>query len=121
MAKASVLIFLLIGLIGCESKPKKSKVSSVENQEGMVWIPGSTFQMGSEDNQARPDEGPVHSVKVDGFWIDQTEVTNAQFTKFVEETGYVTTAEKPVDWEEMKKQLPLIPQSRTTRCYKLLH
>tara|TARA_B100001094_G_scaffold108614_1_gene104510 strand:- start:720 stop:1793 length:1074 start_codon:yes stop_codon:yes gene_type:complete len=106
MAKASVLIFLLIGSIGCESKPKKFKVSSVENQEGMVWIPGSTFQMGSEDNQARPDEGPVHSVKVDGFWIDQTEVTNAQFTKFVEETGYVTTAEKPVDWEEMKKQLP---------------
>ena len=87
-------------------KLKKSKVSPVENKKGMVWIPGSTFQMGSEDNQARPDEGPVHKVKIDGFWIDQTEVTNAQFAKFIEETGYVTTAEQPVNWEEMKKQLP---------------
>ena len=106
MYKPITLIFLLIGIISCQSKTKKSKVSPNENKKGMVWIPGSTFQMGSEDNQARPDEGPVHKVKVDGFWIDQTEVTNAQFAKFIEETGYVTTAEQPVNWEEMKKQLP---------------
>ena len=65
MYKPITLIFLLIGIIGCQSKAKKSKVSPVENKKGMIWIPGSTFQMGSEDNQARPDEGPVHLVKVD--------------------------------------------------------
>tara|TARA_B100001057_G_scaffold487788_1_gene571063 strand:- start:842 stop:1765 length:924 start_codon:yes stop_codon:yes gene_type:complete len=72
----------------------------------MVWIPNGTFMMGSIGPQARPDESPVHPVKVDGFWIDQTEVTNAQFAAFVEATGYVTTSEKPVNWDEMKKQLP---------------
>ncbi|MDA0937138.1 MAG: SUMF1/EgtB/PvdO family nonheme iron enzyme, partial [Bacteroidetes bacterium] len=102
-------LFLLIFLIhGCESKgkstPKGSK--STEPPLGMVWIPEGTFNMGSEGPQSRPDEAPVHAVKVDGFWIDQTEVTNAQFSEFVAATGYVTTAEKPVDWEEMKKQLP---------------
>ena len=106
MFKPIVLVFSFLLIIGCRSKPKKSVVNRVKNLDGMVWIPGSTFQMGSEDNQARPDEGPVHSVRVDGFWIDQTEVTNSQFARFVEATGYITTAEKPVDWEEMKKQLP---------------
>ncbi|PDH46325.1 MAG: sulfatase [Flavobacteriales bacterium MED-G15] len=101
-----LLITCLIALISCESKPKKTKNEPVQNRENMVWISGGTFQMGSEDDQARPDEGPVHSVQVDGFWIDLTEVTNAQFAEFVAATGYITTAEKPVDWEEMKKQLP---------------
>jgi formylglycine-generating enzyme len=44
--------------------------------------------------------------EVKGFWMDETEVTNAQFSKFVEETGYVTVAERKIDWEELKKQLP---------------
>ena len=74
--------------------------------EGMVWIPAGTFTMGSDAPYARPDERPAHQVHVDGFWIDQTEVTNAQFRAFVEATGYLTTAEQEVDWEEMKKQLP---------------
>jgi len=94
--------------LSCNSNvPKSIKEKSFQEQpKGMVWVPEGTFIMGSEGPQARPDESPVHSVKVDGFWIDQTEVTNAQFATFVEATGYVTTAEKPVDWEEMKKQLP---------------
>ncbi len=75
-------------------------------REGMVWIAGGEFSMGSNDPLARDDEQPVHRVRVDGFWIDQTEVTNAQFAKFVKETKYVTVAERPVVWEEMKKQLP---------------
>ena len=94
--------------LSCNShvpKPKK-EAPSQEPPMGMVWIPEGTFMMGSEGHQARPDESPVHPVKVDGFWIDQTEVTNAQFAAFVEATGYITTSEKPVDWEEMKKQLP---------------
>lgn len=74
--------------------------------EGMVWIPGGEFTMGSTDRLARLDERPVHRVRVDGFWIDATEVTNAQYRRFVEATGYRTLAERPVDWEELKKQVP---------------
>jgi len=74
--------------------------------DGMVWIPGGEFSMGGADPLARPDESPVHRVRVDGFWIDATEVTNARFARFVEATGYKTVAERAVDWEELKKQLP---------------
>ena len=73
---------------------------------GMVWIPAGTFTMGSTDPLARPDESPRHRVTLRGFWIDVTEVTNAQFRAFVEATGYKTVAERPVDWEELKKQVP---------------
>jgi formylglycine-generating enzyme len=73
---------------------------------GMVYLPGGEFTMGSTDPLARPDETPVHRVRVQGFWIDRTEVTNAQFADFVKATGYKTVAERPVDWEELKKQVP---------------
>jgi formylglycine-generating enzyme required for sulfatase activity len=76
------------------------------SHEGMVWIEGNTFAMGAADSEGRPDEYPQHTVKVSGFWIDATEVTNAQFAEFVEATGYITTAERAPDWEELKKQLP---------------
>ncbi len=72
----------------------------------MVWIPGGEFDMGSTDPLARPDEGPVHRVRVSGFWMDATEVTNRQFAEFVKATGYLTIAQRPVDWEELKKQVP---------------
>ena len=61
----------------------------------MVWIPGGEFTMGTDADLGWPDEKPAHRVRVDGFWMDETEVTNAQFRAFVEATGYVTTAEKP--------------------------
>jgi sulfatase modifying factor 1 len=64
--------------------------------EGMVWIPGGEFSMGSEDPEMR-DARPFHRVAVDGFWMDQTEVTNQEFTRFVKATGYVTLAERPLD------------------------
>jgi len=73
---------------------------------GMVWIPGGTFNMGADNDQASPDEYPKHAVTVAGFWIDRTEVTNKQFAEFVTATGYVTTAERKPDWNELKKQLP---------------
>jgi formylglycine-generating enzyme required for sulfatase activity len=73
---------------------------------GMVFIKGGTFMMGGDNNQASPDEFPKHKVKVNDFWIDATEVTNAQFQKFVDATHYITTAEKKPDWEEMKTTLP---------------
>jgi formylglycine-generating enzyme required for sulfatase activity len=62
---------------------------------GMVYISGGSFVMGSD--RERPEEQFSHSVKVDGFWIDQHEVTNTQFEKFVEATGYKTLAERGVD------------------------
>lgn len=77
-----------------------------ETPAGMVWIPPGEFRMGSTDPLARPDEAPHHRVRVDGFWMDVTEVTNAQFAEFVKATGYKTVAERPVDWEELKKQVP---------------
>src|SRR5438874_12901147 len=73
---------------------------------GMVWVPGGEFTMGSTDPDASPAERPAHRVRVGGFWMDQTDVTNAQFRRFVEETGYVTTAEKPPDVAEIMRQMP---------------
>lgn len=74
--------------------------------DGMVWIPGGQFQMGTNDPQAQANERPAREVRVDGFWMDTTPVTNRQFQAFVDATGYVTTAEQSIDWEELKKQLP---------------
>lgn len=72
---------------------------------GMVWIPGGEFAMGSIDPLVRGDESPVHRVRVDGFYMDVTEVTNAQFVAFVAATGYVSMAERDVYWEELKQQV----------------
>ncbi len=74
--------------------------------EGMVKIPGGTFTMGGKTEQASRDEFPRHQVTVTSFFMDKYEVTNAQFREFVDATGYVTVAEKPVDWDEMAAQLP---------------
>jgi sulfatase modifying factor 1 len=62
---------------------------------GMVRIPGGEFTMGS--NEHYPEEAPAHRVSVDGFWMDATTVTNAEFGAFVEDTAYVTVAERPLD------------------------
>ena len=61
----------------------------------MAWIPGGSFRMGSE--AFYPEEGPVRSVEVDGFWIDRHPVTTAKFRYFVRATDYVTVAERPLD------------------------
>lgn len=73
---------------------------------GMVWINGGEFRMGTDELNSMPNERPSVPVKVSGFWMDQTPVTNAQFAAFVQATKYVTTAERPINWDEMKKQLP---------------
>ena len=78
----------------------------VLNYDGMVEIPGGTFMMGGNNDQASPDEFPRHKVTVNGFMMDETEVTNRQFAAFVAATGYITTAEQKPDWEELKKDLP---------------
>jgi formylglycine-generating enzyme required for sulfatase activity len=61
----------------------------------MAWIPAATFRMGSNDHYH--EEAPVHRVAVDGFWIDAKPVTNQRFSAFVEDTAYVTVAERPLD------------------------
>lgn len=73
---------------------------------GMVWIPAGEFTMGSDDAMARRVEQPAHRVRVDGFWMDETEVTNAQFEEFVDATGYVTTSEIAPTMEEIMAQAP---------------
>ncbi|WP_316798646.1 formylglycine-generating enzyme family protein [Pedobacter frigidisoli] len=76
------------------------------SHQNMVWIPDGDFQMGGDNKQASADEFPKHRVKVSGFWIDQTEVTNAQFAAFIQATNYKTTAERKPDWEQLKHQVP---------------
>jgi sulfatase modifying factor 1 len=77
----------------------------------MVWIPGGTFMMGSD--QHYPEESPAHLVSVDGFWIDQYPVTNKQFQRFVKQTGHVTVAERPPNPDDYPEALPelLVPGS----------
>jgi formylglycine-generating enzyme required for sulfatase activity len=72
----------------------------------MVWVPGGEFVMGTDDPRSMPNERPAHREHVDGFWMDEHDVTNGEFRKFVEATGYVTTAERKPEWEELRKQLP---------------
>jgi formylglycine-generating enzyme required for sulfatase activity len=70
----------------------------------MIFVPGGVFRMGSDHHY--PEEAPVHSVRVGGFWIDQTPVTNAAFQQFVRVTGYVTTAEQKPDPKDYPGALP---------------
>ncbi len=131
--KAVVVGLLLVSIGACNKKSDKTSTAvneamSCESQlpsrftgnndantisksrtvsyEGMVLIASAEFMMGASDKEGRSDEYPQHPVKTKSFWMDATEVTNAQFKKFVEATGYVTTAEIKPDWEEIKKQLP---------------
>jgi formylglycine-generating enzyme len=79
--------------------------------EGMAWVPGGTYLMGSD--AFYPEEGPVHPVTVDGFWMDKHLVTNGEFARFVDATGYVTVAERtanPADYPEADPAL-LVPGS----------
>jgi formylglycine-generating enzyme len=79
--------------------------------ESMVWIPGGTFLMGSDNHY--PEEAPAHPVRVGGFWMDRRAVTNREFARFVTETGYVTLAERPAsaaDYPGAKPEL-LAPSS----------
>jgi len=107
IAAASVAAFSF----GCVESPKKAgesrpKVRSSVPPETAVWIEGGRYTRGA----ARPGEAdreyPAHQVELDGFYMDTTEVSNAQYSKFAQATGYKTLAERPVDWDELKKQLP---------------
>jgi len=97
---------IAIGFSSCNNSADKTLKNT---PKGMVWIPGGTFLQGAvpHDKIAMMLEKPQHKVTVDGFYMDITEVTNAQFKKFIDSTGYITVAERKVDWNELKKQLPI--------------
>ena len=81
----------------------------------MVWIEGGSFLMGSDASY--PEERPVHRVTVDGFWMDEHQVTVAEFRRFVKATGYVTVAERPLDPADYPDAVPelLMPGSLVFR------
>jgi formylglycine-generating enzyme required for sulfatase activity len=106
--------FLLLGALTLGAFAGTFGVVKIMQREsappGMVWIPGGEFTMGSNDPDVSPAERPAHRVRVDAFWMDETDVTNAQFGRFVEASGYVTTAEKTPTLEEiMRYALPSAP------------
>jgi formylglycine-generating enzyme required for sulfatase activity len=84
--------------------------------EGMAWVPGGEFSMGAVDPlgrdanivgmQATEDSRPIHRVRVKGFWMDRTELTNRQFAAFVKATGYVTVAERVPSAEDFPDAPP---------------
>jgi formylglycine-generating enzyme len=76
-----------------------------EAPEGMTWVPGGEFWMGTAADQMA-DARPWHRVYVDGYWIDTTEVTNEQFARFVRATGYVTVAERKPRAEDYPNARP---------------
>lgn len=111
------LLFFSSILIACNSKSEtevadeeKMIISGEEEptlkEEGMIWVPGGEFVMGTDEMNAYPAEKPAVDLAVQGFWMDTHEVTNAQYAKFTKETGYVTLAEVKPDWELLKQQLP---------------
>lgn len=114
-----ILLFtLIVTLLACNEKvtPADTIIVPEEKREvppGMVWVPGGTYRIGREGPHAKNVEGPAYEVGVDGFWMDETEVTNVQWREFVDATCYKTMAERPVDWEEIRKQFP--PDADITR------
>src|ERR1700679_4016224 len=105
-----IVIFLLTLAHASVSAPAEGFGPTIPNNQpppgpaptGMVWIPGGEFSMGAKAQpdmnmvgmQATKDSTPIHRVRVSGFFMDATDVTNAQFAKFVRAVGYVTVAEK---------------------------
>jgi formylglycine-generating enzyme required for sulfatase activity len=134
MSKVLQTIFKTVGclalvggcLMGCKQKDKaavnqppatadepevsilKELPEGVEVPANMVWVRGGEFVQGAVpgDQLATSHERPAHKVAVDGFFMDVHEVTNAQFAEFVKDTGYETIAEREIDWEVLKRQLP---------------
>jgi formylglycine-generating enzyme len=114
LAALATLAWFLVGYAATPEAPPNPTATPLPlagalpaaGPDEMVWIPAGTFTMGSQQPGSKLNERPTHKVTLDGFWIDQHDVTNAQFKKFVDATGYKTTAEIPVNWELLKKQLP---------------
>ena len=98
------LSFFIV-FLGCTTIDKTSKPST-PLPDGMTLIPAGNFKMGARSSKAYADEFPKHEVSISSFYMDLHEVTNREFAAFVKATGYITIAERDIDWEEMKKTLP---------------
>lgn len=103
---AMVLAALVIGFVGAYLTVCALANKSPVAEAGMVYVPGGEFTMGTSSELGWPNEKPAHRVRVESFYIDTTEVTNAEFAKFVEATGYRTTAERKPDLKEIMSQVP---------------
>lgn len=95
-----VMVVAVVALVSLSRKRAN------EARTGMVLVPSGTYHIGTDDDRSMRNERPSQRVAVEAFWLDETPVTNARFAAFVEATGYVTTAERPIDWEQLKMQLP---------------
>jgi len=110
--RISKLLFIVVvfSFFSCENEKKQSEKKTIErfNPADMVWVEKKRYLQGAKVNDpyAMNREKPSHHVTVDGFYIDATEVTNKQFEAFVNATNYITVAERPIDWEDLKKDLP---------------
>lgn len=97
MAAALILVAVTLYVVFADDEAKPIRLACpLQSEEraqhpGMVWVPPGTFEMGGD---VYPEEGPRRTVSVDGFWMDRTEVTNADFAAFVKATNYVTVAER---------------------------
>jgi len=103
-----LFIFLILSIgfwVSCSRQNNRDETSG-NTPEGMVFVQGGNFLMGARSAESGREEYPKHEKTVESFFMDKTEVTNAQFPEFVRATGYVTTAEQNIDWAELKKQLP---------------
>jgi formylglycine-generating enzyme len=94
---------------------EKQLMTEAGAREGMAWIPGGTFLMGSDNFY--PEERPAHPVHVTGFWMDDHAVTVSDFARFVAATGHETIAERAPDPADYPGALPsvLVPGSLVFR------
>jgi formylglycine-generating enzyme required for sulfatase activity len=110
MRRRCLWFVALTVLSGCNARgtpaQREPDVRSGPSPAEPAWIPGGTFVMGSDGPHASPAEGPPHEVVVDGFLMGVHPVTNAEFDRFVRSTGYVTVAERPIDVDEILRQVP---------------
>ena len=106
-----VLIIACLAVLSCSSQ-------EIKEQDGMIWLEGSAFWMGSDQGNA--NEKPPHQVSVDGFWIDKYPVTNKQFTKFVAATQFATYSEQAPDAKDYPNAKPelLVPGSENEELAK---
>ena len=104
-----------------EQRARTTAANAGYNAKGegeMVWIPGGKFTMGGIGEDVPQDEVPLHDVKIDGFWMDKTEVTNEQFARFVEATHYITVAERPLSSASMPGLQPEFEGKAASLCFR---
>jgi formylglycine-generating enzyme len=104
-----MLRYIVLALLSCAPgiNAVLAEARKGDPPKDMIFVRGGEFLMGSADPMFA-DAQPVHRVRVRAFWIDATEVTNAQFERFVAATGYRTIAERPLD----PRDFPGIPAAQ---------